>query len=269
MSIHPLLLSCVLIATVGLTGCQTPHDSPVPCGNSTTVSPGDSVYGIARRCGVPPRELIEVNRLQPPYTLHIGTVLNLPNRQAPRVVAQKRETKGEVVAAPRETVQVSTLSPPAPPAPPPASSSSSTADRLASLETLPPLAGKGFLWPVRGKVITEYGRIAKGQANDGINIAAPVGTPVKASENGVVAYVGNELKGFGNLVLVKHAEGWVTAYAHADKVTVRTGDHVQKGQTIATVGKTGLVSSSQLHFEIRKGTQAVNPHDYLRGSGTV
>lgn len=120
-----------------------------------------------------------------------------------------------------------------------------------------------FSWPLRGKVIAGFGAAGKGLHNDGINIAAPAGTQVRAADNGVVAYAGNELKGFGNLLLVKHADGWTTAYAHNDKLLVKRGDQVKQGQVIAVVGKTGNVDSPQLHFEVRKGTQAIDPTEYL------
>ena len=111
--------------------------------------------------------------------------------------------------------------------------------------------------------MTSFGPGKGGLHNDGINIAAPRGTPVRAAENGVVAYVGNELRGFGNLILVKHAGGWVTAYAHNEKLLVRRGDKVARGQAIAQVGSTGNVARPQLHFEIRKGARAVNPTKLL------
>ncbi|MEA2933463.1 MAG: hypothetical protein QOD74_109 [Variibacter sp.] len=123
-----------------------------------------------------------------------------------------------------------------------------------------------FRWPVRGRVIAGYGAKTNGQQNDGINIAVPEGTSVKASEDGVVAYAGNELKGYGNLVLVKHSNGFVTAYAHASEVTVKRGDTVKRGQIIAKAGQTGSVSSPQLHFEIRKGSSPVDPSQHLSGS---
>lgn len=130
----------------------------------------------------------------------------------------------------------------------------------------PALAGKGFIWPVKGDVVSDFGPLGKGQNNDGVNIAAARGTPIRATENGVVAYVGNELKGFGNLLLIKHSGGWVSAYAHADQLMVHKGDTVKRGQQIATVGSSGGVDAPQLHFELRKGTEAVNPTDYLSGS---
>ena len=124
----------------------------------------------------------------------------------------------------------------------------------------------GFRWPVRGRVIAGFGPKPTGQQNDGINIAVPEGTPVKASDDGVVAYSGNELKGYGNLVLVRHSNGHVTAYAHASELLVKRGESVKRGQVIAKSGQTGNVSSPQLHFEIRKGATPVDPMQFLTGA---
>jgi murein DD-endopeptidase MepM/ murein hydrolase activator NlpD len=123
-----------------------------------------------------------------------------------------------------------------------------------------------FRWPVRGKVITSYGAKTNGKANDGINLAVPEGTPVKAAEDGVVAYSGNELKGYGNLVLVRHTNGYVTAYAHASELMVKRGDTIKRGQIIAKSGQSGEVGSPQLHFEIRKGSSPVDPLQFLNGA---
>jgi murein DD-endopeptidase MepM/ murein hydrolase activator NlpD len=114
-------------------------------------------------------------------------------------------------------------------------------------------------------VIAEFGTTGKGQHNDGVNIAAAKGTAVQAAESGVVAYAGNELRGFGNLLLVKHEDGWMTAYAHNDQLLVKRGDIVKRGQKIATVGESGGVSQPQLHFEVRQGTRAVDPATVLGG----
>ena len=124
-------------------------------------------------------------------------------------------------------------------------------------------ASSRFSWPLRGKVVGTFGAVGKGLHNDGINIAAPSGTQVRAADNGVVAYAGNELKGFGNLLLIKHADGWTTAYAHNDKLLVKRGDAVKQGQVVASVGRTGNVESPQLHFEVRKGTQPMDPMEFL------
>jgi len=119
---------------------------------------------------------------------------------------------------------------------------------------------------VRGRVIAGFGPSTNGLQNDGINLAVPEGTAVRAAEEGVVAYAGNELKDYGNLVLVRHANGLVTAYAHASEILVKRGDTVRRGQVIARSGQTGKVTSPQLHFEIRKGSTPVDPTKYLPGA---
>ena len=163
------------------------------------------------------------------------------------------------------------------PAPAPVQSSEPTPlpapaqTQSAQIEPLPPkpaLSGdplpalkpnSPFIWPVDGKVISKFGPAKDNLRNDGVNIAAPVGAPVKAAAAGVVAYAGNELRGFGNMVLLRHADGWVTAYAHNSSLLVKKGDKVGQGQTIARVGSSGNVDSPQLHFELRQGTKAVDP----------
>jgi murein DD-endopeptidase MepM/ murein hydrolase activator NlpD len=120
-----------------------------------------------------------------------------------------------------------------------------------------------FFWPVSGNVISNFGAASNGERNDGINISAPMGTPIHAAASGTVTYSGNELKDYGNLVLIKHDGGYVTAYAHADRLIVNRGDVVSRGQVIGYSGSTGDVSSPQLHFEIRRDTQPVNPKPLL------
>ena len=123
-----------------------------------------------------------------------------------------------------------------------------------------------FRWPVKGRVIAGFGKQPNGTQNDGINLAVPEGTPIKAAEDGVVAYAGNELKGYGNLVLIRHADGFVSAYANASELMVKRGDTIKRGQVIAHAGQTGNVTSPQLHFEIRKGSTPVDPAKYLSGA---
>ena len=120
-----------------------------------------------------------------------------------------------------------------------------------------------FIWPVKGKLISKYGKSSDGFFNDGININSKLNQEVSASNEGVIIYSGNEIPGYGNLVLIKHSQNWITAYAHLGKVSVEKGDKVKKGQIIGLVGKTGNVRKPQLHFEIRKGKEAVNPLNYL------
>ncbi len=121
---------------------------------------------------------------------------------------------------------------------------------------------------MHGDVVGRYGPTAGGTQNDGINIKAAEGTPVVAAEAGSVAYAGNELRGYGNLILIKHADGWMTAYAHNSKLLVTRGQKVQRGQVIARVGASGAVTEPQLHFEVRRGSRALDPMDYL-GPPTV
>src|SRR5204863_4763396 len=138
----------------------------------------------------------------------------------------------------------------------------------ARAETAAPAAlaqkrGGHFPWPLRGRVLASYGVATDGTHNDGINIAAARGTPIEAVEAGIVAYAGNELRGYGNLVLVKHDNGWISAYAHCDELLVKKGDPIHRGQTIAKVGATGGVSEPQLHFELRRGKNPVDPREFL------
>jgi murein DD-endopeptidase MepM/ murein hydrolase activator NlpD len=138
--------------------------------------------------------------------------------------------------------------------------------RVANVEQLPnpdPMSGASFRWPVKGRVISEFGARPDGGHNDGIDLAVPQGTEVKAAENGVVAYAGNELKGYGNLVLIRHANNWVSAYAHNEALLVKRGDKVTRGQVIAKAGATGAVSQPLVHFELRKGSRPVDPTKYM------
>jgi murein DD-endopeptidase MepM/ murein hydrolase activator NlpD len=132
--------------------------------------------------------------------------------------------------------------------------------------TAQPKVNSRFVWPVRGQIISSFGKRASGVHNDGINIAAEPGSSVKAAESGVVVYAGNELAGYGNLLLIRHSNGFVTAYAHNKKLLVSKGDNVRRGETIALVGSTGDVDRPQLHFEIRKGDRAVDPGRYLESA---
>ena len=123
-----------------------------------------------------------------------------------------------------------------------------------------------FRWPARGRVISGYGSKGPSGANDGINISLPEGTPVKAAEGGTVAYAGEEIKGYGKMVLIRHPNGYVSAYAHNGDMNVKRGDTVKRGQVIAKSGQTGNVTSPQLHFELRKGSETVDPSKFLEGN---
>jgi len=184
-----------------------------------------------------------------------------PTAPAPAPMPSAPATQAPAPTAPIITSQAP-AAPPAAPAPPPAAAPASP-PQTAALPPPPARGGREFLWPVRGRVIGSYGTGSGGTHNDGINIAAPEGTTVVAADSGVVAYAGNELRGYGNLILIKHADGWMTAYAHNAQILVKRGERVQRGQAIARVGATGAVNTPQLHFEVRKGTRALDPADFL------
>jgi murein DD-endopeptidase MepM/ murein hydrolase activator NlpD len=227
------------------------------------VAPGETLHSIARHYGKPVLVLAKANNIAPDSMVRVGERITIPGGASTAVA---------VAAAPaapalRNEPPVGSL----------AAAESPHSARLAAAvvpdaEEGGAKAGEaggsvpGFRWPVRGRVIAGFGPKPNGLQNDGINLAVPEGTPVKAADDGVVAYAGNELKGYGNLVLVRHSNGFVTAYAHASEIMVKRGDSVKRGQVIAKSGQTGSVTSPQLHFEIRKGATPVDPSQYLNGA---
>ncbi|MFT5488212.1 MAG: murein DD-endopeptidase MepM/ murein hydrolase activator NlpD [Paracoccaceae bacterium] len=243
-----------------------------------TVSRGETVYQIAQRYGVEPGALVRVNRISPPYRLSTGQRLVLPAgaAAASKSAATRQPASRAVSTSPRRPNTTINRKP----VPQTATRSTTTrpqprkvlpAERVvvkrapptsASVRPPPPSTG-GFVWPVSGKLLSRFGTLGKGLQNDGINILARRGTPVRSIQSGVVAYSGNELRGFGNLLLIKHAGGWISAYAHNDRLLVKTGQRVRRGQVISHVGSTGSVDKPQLHFELRRQNRAVDPERYL------
>lgn len=175
----------------------------------------------------------------------------------PAPVAKSVATKPVVAAAPVAAKPVAARAEPVKAAEPVRAVEKETAAETTA--SIAPQSAADFRWPARGRVIAGF----DGKRNEGINIAVPEGTPVKAAEGGTVAYAGSELKGYGNLVLIRHDNGYVSAYAHNGDISVKRGERVKRGQTIATSGQTGNVSSPQLHFELRKGSTPVDPMKYL------
>jgi murein DD-endopeptidase MepM/ murein hydrolase activator NlpD len=175
------------------------------------------------------------------------------NTTAPRHVAAKDSAKTYVY-------DESAVRPAARPAP---SYAAVTSQPLAPIGPAARVDAPAFAWPVSGRVISDFGSTANGGRNDGINISTAMDAPIHASASGTVTYAGDELKNYGNLVLIKHADGFTTAYAHADRLVVSRGDTVTKGQVIGYAGQTGDVATPQLHFEIREQTTPVNPRAYL------
>lgn len=239
-----------------------------------TVREGDSVSVIAERCDTSVDEIMRLNDLDGSRSVYPGETLRVPE-------PCRRHEDADVRPVPRPRVETARYDEPhvRPHARPyrdeddnsyPSDtastdtsqswwsswwSSPSTDDAAA-----PPT---DFMWPVRGRVIAGFGRSVNGERNDGINIAGEPGTPIRAAASGTVTYTGNELKGYGNLVLIRHGDGFVTAYAHAESIRVSRGDHVERGQIIGTIGETGDVDQPQLHFEIRRGVEPVDPRRYL------
>jgi murein DD-endopeptidase MepM/ murein hydrolase activator NlpD len=225
---------------------------------------------IAARYNVDAYEVARLNGLRPPFVIQVGQPLTLPGSSASvkTVAVSSNAVKLPKKAVPGKKAKRPTPEPPAWSAPPKPRKTVATRktvqqSRPVRVPAPPPKSGSGFIWPVKGKIISNFGAKPKGLKNDGVNIRAERGTPVYAAENGVVAYAGNELRGFGNLLLIKHAGGWITAYAHNERLLVKRGQRLKRGQKIATVGSTGNVSSPQLHFEIRKGKTPRDPRRYL------
>jgi murein DD-endopeptidase MepM/ murein hydrolase activator NlpD len=259
-----------------ITGSITrpPASAPAPAaapagGNVHVVAPGETLMSISRRYHKPLKQIADANHIPPHQHLKIGDRIVIPGKvvaaaapaapaaqpapqlAAPAVAAAKlqppRAPATPAPAAPKVTAEV------APAANYAAAGAPATADGGAA-------AGPAFRWPLRGRVISGFPK------NDGLDLAVPEGTAVHAAEDGVVAYAGNELKGYGNLILIRHSNGYVTAYAHASELMVKRNDSVRRGQVIAKSGQSGSVSSPQLHFEIRKGSTPVDPMQFLPAS---
>lgn len=267
--------------------------------NSVKVYKGDTLYSISRRYNVPIRDIIETNRISPPYTLYVGQTIRLPsakthtvahgdtlysiskkynvdittlsklnNLRSPFIlsVGQKLALPASVGSSSYTTSEsASKYSTSTKKWTSKASSQKKYSSKSSSRTKVQPSKYRKnkFAWPVKGTIISKFGTIGKGRSNDGINIKAPLGTSVKSADAGKIVYAGNELKGFGNLILIQHNDGWITAYAHNSKILVKKGQWVKKGHPIATVGSSGGVNTPQLHFEVRSGKKPLNPLAYL------
>lgn len=205
--------------------------APVVEGERYVVKPGESLALIAVRRGLTLGDLVSTNDLKPPYTIVPGQFLIIPKKEK-RPVQSRRQTDIETASS----------------MPPP-----------------PPLSGDGFIWPVDGDLIGSFEQNSVKGRSGGVTIAASKGASVRASDSGIVAYAGEALSGYGRMVMLRHAEGYVTLYAHNDVILVQEGDVVSRGQPIAKVGNSGDVSKSQLHFEIRKGKTPIDPAKILAG----
>jgi len=231
----------------------------IPASVYYEVKKGETIYQIARNNNTNINSLVALNDLKEPYRLQAGQKIKIAapdNRTSVNLVQNKTEYKSETKTTETAKTVIATKE-------------NVTPNKEGTKTYSPNFVEKTldkfnhFAWPLKGEVISKFGPKKGGLYNDGINIKALEGSKVKASEDGVVAYVGNELKGYGNLIIIKHSGGWITAYAHLSKTLVKRGQKVAKGDQIAEVGSTGNVNSPQLYFGLRKGRDSVNPANYL------
>ena len=244
-----------------------------------TIVPGDTLYSLSRKYSVPVNDLAVMNNLNAPFGLYAGQKLKVPDLSSapvrsakpsvdtsskPAVKRVKEASKPDVKPQPKQEKPAQKAAQPTDKKKQPENTKPKTNTTTTKKPEIVARSSSKFSWPVRGKILSNYGAKNGGLFNDGINIGAALGAAVVAAENGVVAYAGNEVKGMGNLVIIQHSDGWMTVYAHMDSMTVRRGVRVGVGKKIGTVGKTGKVDKPQLHFEVRKGTKAYNPIQYLK-----
>jgi murein DD-endopeptidase MepM/ murein hydrolase activator NlpD len=222
----------------------------LPAPNVHVVEPGETLHSVSQRFSVDTRSLALLNRMERPWVVYPKDEIVLPPLAFDR-------TTGAPIPAPKS--QPAAASKPAP--------TVAVAARKpdARRKVANPAGTFDFLWPVAGEVVRDFGDSPGGVRNDGVNIAAAAGSEVAATAGGEVAYAGAEVTALGNLVLIQHPGGWISAYGHADTLLVKRGDRVRQGQPIARIGATGAAVRPQLHFELRKGKAPVDPFDHLPG----
>ncbi|UKK84363.1 M23 family metallopeptidase [Sphingopyxis sp. BSN-002] len=231
----------------------------IPAGLYHRVAAGETGIGIARAYGVDWGEVITVNALSEPYILRVGQRLRLPGHAVPQPPATV-DLASRAKAFRLDIDDIATGSQPAL-GPKGAAAVASAAPRkpvTTAIATPAAFTGR-FVWPLTGKIIGKFGPLAPGKVNDGINIAAPKGTPIHATANGVVAYAGDQIAVYGGLILIDHGSGWVSAYGHAGQIDVRRGQAVKAGDVIGLSGASGQVQTPQLHFQLRKNRTPVDP----------
>jgi len=238
----------------------------IPAPMSYKVRNGDTLYKVSRMFDTTTTDLVRLNNLKAPYTLTARQNLKLPPLHQTDVAVQSTAnvmpSYSPSYPAPthskierEELVPVKTQV---------VAKNETSIHQVKMMDDMPRTGQISFIKPVSGHVISDYGAKPDGLHNDGINIKAARGDAIRAAEQGIVVYRGNQIEGYGNMVLIRHANGFLTAYAHMDKILVRKGDKVRRGQSIGTVGATGNVKTPQLHFEIRKGKDAIDPKTLIR-----
>ncbi|MCB1516850.1 MAG: M23 family metallopeptidase [Hyphomicrobiaceae bacterium] len=228
-----------------------------------TIERGESLYAIARRYGVTTEQIIDANNLDAPDQIYVGQKLIIPGRpdllaaRAPQSTPAQQPTDNTTTGAitPQATVRTVQTVPVTPAATPQAEPA--PVQQVAN--TTPAAPSQTFRWPVQGRVIVDF----DASRQTGINIEAPEGAAVRAAESGTVIYVGNGIEGYGNLVLVRHANGYVSAYAHLKSINVAKDDVISRGDTLGSVGMSGSVNRPQLHFELRQGATPIDPMPLL------
>lgn len=229
----------------------------IPAGFYHRVAAGETGIAIARTYNVPWGEVVTLNALTEPYILRVGQRLRLP----PGARAQD----GIVVAdrAARFDIDIDAIATGSQPALAdggvPTAASAAPRPPVTTAIAAPTSFSGRFLWPLDGPILARFGPLAPGKVNDGINIAAAAGTPVRATADGVVAYAGDQIGVYGGLILINHGGGWVSAYGHAERLEVQRGQAVKAGDVIARAGASGQVQTPQLHFQLRKGRVPVDP----------
>jgi murein DD-endopeptidase MepM/ murein hydrolase activator NlpD len=224
----------------------------IPAGQFHRVAAGETGIAIARAYSVAWGDLVSVNGLTEPFVLRSGQFLRLPDSAVP-VVGSSGDAQSIADGFVLDIDTIATGSQPA----------KSEPGRPPSTLSTPIAKPSGFAgafgWPLAGNVVSRFGSKGGGQVNDGLNIAAALGTNVAAAGDGVVVYAGNEIAVFGGLVMIDHGDGWMTAYGHLGQLAVTRGTKVKRGHLLGSVGDTGYVSTPQLHFEIRKDRKPVDP----------
>jgi lipoprotein NlpD len=238
----------------------------IPAGRYHPVGRGESGIAIARAYGVDWSRIATLNHLEEPYLLRAGQRLLIPSTtEVAKMTLEQRAAAFKIDIDDLVTGSEPALAQKARPAPPTRSAARKLAPTVAVAEPTQRFGGR-FAWPLSGKILRAFGQDSNGSRNDGIDIATSVGTPVRAAADGVVAFAG-KLAGFGELVLIRHGDGWLTAYGHAQRVLVRRGQAVSRGDMIAHAGASGNAPRPQLHFEVRDGRRPVNPLRILPAQG--
>jgi len=235
----------------------------IPGGRYHLVRSGESGIAIARAYGIEWSRIVEANGLTEPFMLRAGQRIVIPDTAVAGASGAPMTSAAERAAAFKLDVDdILTGGEPAL-----ASNQAPARPSATPRRVLPPTAvvaaptrlSSGFAWPVDGRVVKRFGAGSSGERNDGIKIAVPIGTPIKATADGVVAYVGDGIAALGGLVIVKHGDGWTSVYGHASKLMVQRGQSVKRGQTLALSGQTGFADRPELHFELRRGRAPVDP----------